>query len=196
MPEMDGFEMTRQLMSDTRTSHIPVILLTAKAEESARLTGLEQGADDYLVKPFKKEELIIRIRNIIRKREMLTKKNATKILGDGIFDNMKSIDQEFLKKVNKIIEENMENIQFGVEILASEAGMSRSNLFRKIQALLDITPVQLIQELRFKRAILLLKKGYNISEVAWRVGFNNQANFSTSFKKQFGCSPREYIKGT
>jgi AraC-like DNA-binding protein len=109
---------------------------------------------------------------------------------------MKSIDQEFLKKVNKIIEENMENIQFGVEILASEAGMSRSNLFRKIQALLDITPVQLIQELRFKRAILLLKKGYNISEVAWRVGFNNQANFSTSFKKQFGCSPREYIKGT
>jgi signal transduction histidine kinase/DNA-binding response OmpR family regulator/ligand-binding sensor domain-containing protein len=194
MPEMDGFEMTGQLTTDHRTSHIPVILLTAKAEDTDRLTGLELGADDYLVKPFKKEELFSRIRNILRKREVLTKKNSGRIMEDFAFEELKSIDQEFLQKVNKIVEENMEDEQFGIERLAREAGMSSSNLYRKVQALLDITPVQLLQELRFKRAILYLKKGYNISEVAGRVGFKNQANFSTSFKKKFGCSPREYIK--
>jgi AraC-like DNA-binding protein len=195
MPEMDGFEMTGQLATDHRTSHIPVILLTAKAEDTDRLTGLELGADDYLVKPFKKEELLSRIRNILRKREMLTKKNTGRIVEGTGFEELKSIDQEFLQKVNKIVEENMEDVQFGVEKLASEAGMSASNLYRKVQALLDVTPVQLLQELRFKRAIQFLKKGYSVSEVARLVGFYNQANFSTSFKKKFGCSPREYMKG-
>jgi len=195
MPEMDGFEMSQRLTTDPRTSHIPIILLTAKAEVSDRLEGLEQGADDYLVKPFKKEELVIRIKNIIRKREILTKNSTGRIMVDSRFEELKSIDQEFLQKVHKIVGENIEDVQFGVEMLAKETGMSASNLYRKVQALLDITPVQLIQQLRLKRSIQLLKKGYNVSEVAWRVGFKNQANFSTSFKKQFGCSPREYLKG-
>jgi signal transduction histidine kinase/DNA-binding response OmpR family regulator len=195
MPEMDGFEFTRQLTSDQRTSHIPIILLTARTHVKDRLAGLEMGADAYLVKPFKKDELLIRVKSIIRKREILTKKNTGKMMADARFDEITSIDQEFLQKVQKIVEEKLGNEQFNVEALASEIGMSASNLYRKVQALLDITPVQLIQQFRFKRAILLLKKGYNISEVSWRVGFKSQANFSTSFKKQFGCSPREYLKG-
>ena len=192
MPVMDGFAMTGKLKKDERTSHIPVILLTAKAGQSHKIEGLETGADDYLTKPFDAKELLVRIQNLIDQRKLLRKKFAGNIQLKPSEVTAKSIDEIFLGNVMQAIEQNMEEDEFGVEELAKEVAMSRSQLHRKMIALIDKAPSDLIRQTRLMRAKeLLQKKIATPSEVAFKVGFNSHTYFSKCFKEEFGISPGE-----
>ena len=193
MPKMDGFEMCSKIKTDERTSHIPVIMLTAKATREDKIEGYETGADDYIMKPFEPEELKARIRNLIEQRKRLHehfKKN-------GIFEldqtRIASVDKKFLENVFNIITENIPNASFNVESLTQKLNLTRAVLHRKIVSLVGQPPVELIRRIRLTRAAdLIQKKSGNISEIALDVGFNNPAYFSESFKKQFGITPSEY----
>lgn len=193
MPHMDGFAFSRNIRSDVRTSHIPIIMLTAKAGLDDKIDGLETGIDDYLTKPFSSRELKVRVRNLISQREQLKKRFSTSTIIKPSEVSTVSIDQEFLQKVIRTIEEHYEDDQFGVDKLASEIGMSVSQLNRKLNALVNQPPGQLIRSLRLQRAADLLKQNSGtVAEICYKVGFNDQSYFSRAFKKQFGCSPSEY----
>ncbi|MCI4669756.1 MAG: ATP-binding protein [Bacteroidia bacterium] len=195
MPFMDGYELAEALRSEERTSHIPIVLLTAKASESSKLHGLSIGVDDYLFKPFSSAELKVRVKNLIEQRKRLREKFKTATVIRPSEVSMNSVDQDFLGKVLKCIEENMANPLFGVDLLAEEAGMSVSHLNRKLNALIDQPGGQLIRSLRMQRAQELLEKNVgNISEIAYMIGYSNPTHFTRSFKKQFGYSPSEFKK--
>ncbi len=192
MPVMDGFAMTEKLKKDERTSHIPVILLTAKAGQQHKVEGLETGADDYLTKPFDAKELLSRIKNLIEQRRLLRKKFAGTIQVKPSEVSAKSIDEIFLSNVMQSIEKNMDEEEFSVEKLAKDVTMSRSQLHRKLVALIDKSPSDLIRQTRLLRAKeLLQKKAATPSEVAFKVGFNSHTYFSKCFKEEFGISPSE-----
>jgi DNA-binding response OmpR family regulator len=192
MPIMDGFTLTQKLKKDERTSHIPVILLTAKAGQAHKLEGLNTGADDYLVKPFDAPELILRIQNLVNQRKLLRRKYAGDILLKPSEVAVKSTEEVFLQKVMEAIESNMSEEDFGVEELARQVMMSRSQLHRKLIALTGQSPSEVIRNTRLLRAKdLLQKKSATPSEVAFRVGFNSHAYFSKCFKEEFGISPSD-----
>ena len=195
MPRMDGFQLCEKLKTDERTSHIPVILLTARASEGSKLKGLETGADDYIIKPFNSKELEIRIRNLIDQRQKL-REQFTKDISLAPKDiSVTSADERFLNRAIEIIENHMDEPEFGVEIFASEIALSHSQLYRKIHALTNQSPVEFIRILRLKRAASLLKREYgNVAEIAYEVGFTNPSYFAECFKKLFGKSPSEYAK--
>lgn len=194
MPKMDGYQLCKQLKTDERTSHIPVILLTAKAASEDKIEGLETGADDYIKKPFDEQELKIRIKNLIEQR----KKLREYFIKGGIFnpdDNkISSVDKKFLNKTVQVITEHISDPLFGVEAFARELAIGRTTLHKKIVALVGEPPSELIKRIRLSKANHLLKnKTGNISEIALEVGFNNPAYFSECFKKQFGVSPSQYL---
>lgn len=192
MPIMDGFALTQKLKEDERTSHIPVILLTAKAGQTHKLEGLTIGADDYLVKPFDAPELMTRVQNLVNQRKLLRRKFAGEILLKPSEVAVKSTEQIFLQKILTAIEINMSEENFGVEELAKELYMSRSQLHRKLVALTGQSPSELLKNTRLLRAKeLLQKKSASPSEVAFQVGFNSHAYFSKCFKEEFGISPSE-----
>jgi DNA-binding response OmpR family regulator len=196
MPEMDGFQLCRCLKDDERTSHIPVIMLTARAGEEDKISGLLTGADDYLVKPFSKRELVVRIRNLIRIRRRLWERfRSMKAVIKPSEIIAASIDQQFLKKVVHIVEEHMDDPEFSVEELSRHLGMSRSQVHRKLTGLTGLSASKFIRWVRLARAADLLQKNAgNLAEIAYRVGFNSQSYFIKCFKEQFGCSPSEYRK--
>ncbi len=195
MPVMDGFAMTEKLKKDERTSHIPVILLTAKAGQRHKVEGLETGADEYLTKPFDAKELLARIQNLINQRKILRKKFAGEILLKPSEVSVNSADEVFLNKVMQAVEKNMSEDDFGVEELAKEVAMSRSQLHRKLVALTGQSPSEVLRNTRLLRAIeLLQKKAATPSEVAYKVGFNSHTYFSKCFKEEFGVSPSEVYK--
>jgi signal transduction histidine kinase/DNA-binding response OmpR family regulator len=192
MPVMDGFVMTEKLKQHECTSHIPVILLTAKAGQQHKLEGLETGADDYLTKPFDSKELLLRIQNLVNQRKLLRKKFAGEILLKPSEIAVNSADENFLNKVLQAIEKNMGEEDFGVEELARAVMMSRSQLHRKLIALTGQTPSNMLRNTRLLRAKeLLLKRAATPSEVAYQVGFNSHTYFSKCFKEEFGISPGE-----
>jgi signal transduction histidine kinase/DNA-binding response OmpR family regulator len=200
MPEMDGFELCETLKKDERTSHIPIILLTAKAGQRHKVEGLETGADDYLTKPFDEQELLVRAKNLVEQRRKL-QAHFAKMASQGnngmipLTPNevaVTSTDQRFLEKVSAAIEQNLDNEFFSVEDLASEVAFSRSQLHRKLKALTGKSPNELIREFRLCRAKELLEKGAgNVSEIAMEVGYNSLSYFTRSFKQAFGVSPSE-----
>ncbi len=190
MPLMDGFAMTTKLKKDERTSHIPVILLTAKAGQPYKLEGLETGADDYLIKPFDAKELMIRIGNLLQQRKLLRKRFAGEILMKPSEVAANSTDEKFLTNVMQSIEKNMSEEDFGVEELSRKVAMSRSQLHRKLIALTGQSPSEVLRHTRLLRAKeLLQKKAGNPSEIAYQVGFNSHSYFSKCFKEEFGVSP-------
>ncbi|MEP7377465.1 MAG: ATP-binding protein [Chitinophagaceae bacterium] len=194
MPVMDGFAMTEKLRKDERSSHIPVILLTAKAGQQHKIEGLETGADDYLTKPFDANELLARIENLVNQRKLLRKKFAGTIQLKPTEVSVKSLDEIFLIKTMKAVEENIGEEDFGVEELAKEVTMSRSQLHRKLSALIGKSPSDLIRQTRLFRAKeLLQKKSSTPSEVAFKVGFSSHTYFSKCFKEEFGVSPSEVV---
>lgn len=196
MPTLDGMALTRLLKADEHTSHIPVILLTAKAGQPDRLQGLETGAEAYLTKPFDAAELRLVVTKTIAQRQVLREKFGREIRLGLSEVEAPSIDDLFLQKVLSCIEENLDDDLFGVEQLAAGVNMSRSNLFRKLDALLGKSPTVLIRELRLSRAKALLEKGAgNTTEVAFMVGFNTPAYFVKCFTDEFGVSPGEVRKG-
>jgi DNA-binding response OmpR family regulator len=194
MPQMDGFELCGRLKSDERTSHIPVILLTARASAADKIGGLEFGADDYIIKPFDTKELLVRVKNLIQQRSLLRKKFSQQItfVPDEIATT--PVDISFLQKAKNIIEGHIADEDFSVELLAKNIGMSRSQLHRKLRALTDHSTSEFIRTLRLQRAAYLLQqKHLTVTEVAFEVGFNNPSYFAACFRKQFGKLPSEYM---
>jgi DNA-binding response OmpR family regulator len=195
MPVMDGFILCEKLKTDERTSHIPVILLTAMASDIKKMEGLETGADDYIIKPFNDKELKVRTRNLIEQRRKLREYFSRNLSISPKDIAVTSADEKFMIRAMDIIEKSMSNPEFGVNIFGKEIGMSHSQLYRKIHALTNFTPVELIRIMRLKRAASLLKQKYgNISEVAYETGFSSPSYFSDCFQKQFGKSPTEFIE--
>ena len=195
MPKMNGYEFSNSIRGDEKTSHIPLIMLTAKAGIEDKIYGLESGADAYLTKPFSSKELRVRVKNLIHQREQLRKRFSKSTIIKPSEVSEVSADQKFLKKVIKCIEDNFENENFSTEKLSEEVNMSISQLNRKLNALIDQPAGQLIRSLRLQRAADLIKQDAgSIAEICYRVGFNDQAYFSRAFKKQFGYSPSEFKK--
>ncbi|MFC2112585.1 response regulator [Bacteroidota bacterium] len=195
MPKMDGVEMCKKLKMDERTSHIPVLMLTAKATVESRIEGLETGADAYMTKPFNLKELIAQVKTLIEQRKKL-REQFTMETDVGLSDiAVTSVDEKFLKKAIKIIEDNFGDCEFDVTALTEEMGMSRMQLFRKIKALTDQTPSEFIRTIRLKRAAQLIKKKFgNVAEITYEVGFNNLSYFAKCFKELYGVSPSDYAK--
>jgi DNA-binding response OmpR family regulator len=193
MPVMDGFELCRRIKSDERISHIPVILLTAKADMDSKIEGLEFGADDYVTKPFEARELQIRSKNLIEQRKKLREKFSALIdLGPADIAAT-SMDEQLLQRLLAVFEEHIEEPEFSIEQLARQIGMSRRHLNRKIQAITNLSTTDFIRSLRLKRAAGMLQNASGtISEIAYRVGFNNLSYFSRAFRKQFGRLPSEF----
>ncbi len=193
MPEMDGYELCKKLKTDERTSHIPVILLTAKASVEDKLEGLETGADDYLQKPFNSKELAARISNLITQREKLRKRFSRELFLQPKDIAITPADEKFLTRAMDIIEKNLSDPDFSVEIFGEEIGMSRVQLYRKIKALTDQSVSDFVRTMRLKRAAKLLKmKSASVTEICYEVGFNNLSYFAKTFKDLFGVSPSDY----
>jgi signal transduction histidine kinase/DNA-binding response OmpR family regulator/ligand-binding sensor domain-containing protein len=192
MPEMDGYELTRALKHDEKTSHIPVILLTARAASESKIEGLETGADDYLTKPFDAEELVVRIRNLIEIRRELRKKfSVGTVLKPGEV-SVPSMDDALLKRIMEKVEENMGDEGFGVEELTRLVALSRRQLQRKILSLTNLSPGGFIRYMRLQRAHALLQKNAApVAEIGYQVGFSSPAHFSSAFHRQFGIPPSE-----
>jgi DNA-binding response OmpR family regulator len=193
MPGMDGFTVCEKIKTDTRTSHIPLILLTARADAESRITGLETGADDYIAKPFDIKELRVRIHNLIEQRNLLRKKfsQQTTFIPEDIATNR--IDQSFLKRAKGIIERHLSDSDFTIEQFANEIGFSRIHLYRKIHALTDHSTQDFIRIIRLQKAAYLLTHSEaTVSEIAYEVGFNNLSYFTRRFHEHFGVIPSKF----
>lgn len=199
MPKMDGYQFCNAIRINEKTSHIPLIMLTAKSALDDKIVGLESGVDAYITKPFSAKELKATVKNLIHQREQLRKRFSKSTVIRPAEVSTFSADQAFLGKTIKIIESNYGDDQFSVEMLAENVNMSLTQLNRKLNALIDQPPGQLIRSFRLQKAAELLEeKAGSVSEICFKVGFSDNAYFSRAFKKQFGVSPSEYpdqVKG-
>jgi signal transduction histidine kinase/ligand-binding sensor domain-containing protein/DNA-binding response OmpR family regulator len=194
MPGMDGIELCKRLKTDECTSHIPVILLTARAGMESKLEGLETGADDYIIKPFETKELIVRVKNLIDSRRTLRERFSKELTVSPSDITVTSTDEKFLQRAIEIVEQHIDDSDFKTENLSWEVGMSRSQLHRKLRALTDQSTTEFIRILRLKRAAYLFKQhSGNITEIAYQVGFNKPSYFTECLRKQFGLLPSEYV---
>lgn len=216
MPEMDGNKMTHILKEDIRTSHIPIILLTAKTSINDQEEGYDSGADSYLTKPFSAKLLHSRIRNILSGRRRLadyivqknisqfetsadeqqTSPKATEEKEDAMTCQISNLDKKFLEKLNKLIENHISTDDLDMAFMTDKMAMSHSTFYRKVKALTGMSANEYIKKAKLRHSMTLLKKGeYSIAEVAILAGFNNLGNFRESFKREFGKSPSEILKG-
>ncbi|MGN8057708.1 response regulator [Pedobacter sp. 22163] len=194
MPEMDGFGFCRLVKSDVNFNHIPIILLTAKNTLKAKITGLELGADAYIEKPFSPEHLQVQIANLLSNRSKIKLhfETAPAGLASG---KLSAEDEKFLYRINLTISANLGNLDLDVDLLAELLNMSRSSLYRRINTLSAITPNELINTIRLKKAAEFLEQGnLKIYEIAEKVGFSSQAHFGQNFLKHFGKTPSQYIR--
>jgi signal transduction histidine kinase/ligand-binding sensor domain-containing protein/DNA-binding response OmpR family regulator len=195
MPDMDGFELCEAIKTQEITSHIPVILLTARQSTESKVKGYEIGADAYLTKPFSSPMLLARVQNLLTSREKLRQHFSGQKLTDPSILGMNAIDRGFVDKAIAIVHENIDNSQFDIDTLAEKLLMSRSQLYRKIKALSNQSVNEFINTIRMNRAAELLLAGqHSISEVAYETGFTQPNNFTRSFTKHTGVSPSEFIK--
>ena len=216
MPEMDGIKMTHILKEDIRTSHIPIILLTAKTCINDQEEGYDSGADSYLTKPFSAKLLHSRIRNILSGRRRLadyivqknisqfetsadeqqTSQKATEEKEDAMTCQISNLDKKFLEKLNKLIENHISTDDLDMAFMTDKMAMSHSTFYRKVKALTGMSANEYIKKAKLRHSMTLLKKSeYSIAEVAILAGFNNLGNFRESFKREFGKSPSEILKG-
>jgi ligand-binding sensor domain-containing protein/signal transduction histidine kinase/DNA-binding response OmpR family regulator len=195
MPEMGGVEMTDKIKSDFDTCHIPVIMLTAKSSLDDQIGGISHGADAYMAKPFSMKLLRAQIQSLLQSRDNLKKVFSANLKLEPSRIKIQSMDDRFIKKAIKIVEENIADEKFNVNELGKEIGMSRMQLNRKLKGLLNQTPGDFIRTIRLKRATQLLVDGkLNVSEVIYHVGFGSRTAFTKAFQQQFGASPAEYVK--
>ncbi len=194
MPKMDGMEVCRRLKSDIHTSHIPIIMLTARAGEANKIEGLETGADDYLTKPFSAKELMARVKNLIAQRKRLLEyyqQNERTLVPEKITTT--SLDKKFLEQVLTLLEKNHTDSNFGVTQMQRELAMSKTQLNRKLKALTRESPRDLLRNFRLKRAAqLLAQKSDTVTQIAYQVGFTNLSYFAKCFKELYGVSPSSY----
>lgn len=195
MPEIDGIELCSKIKTDIRTSHIPVVLLTALDTIQDRITGIHYGADAYLSKPFDENLLIVQINNLLNSRTALRESFAT--MQDTWEDNFEvyDLDKKLLLKAINNIEQNITNTEFTVENLSKSLHLSRTHLHRKLKSLTNQSATEFIRSIRLKQAIKLMKNGdRTINEIGYAVGFNSHNYFTKTFKKQYGKSPSQFIK--
>ena len=206
MPEMDGIELINHIRNDFSTSHIPVIMFTAKHESDTHLKAMKYGADGYMTKPFTMELLVARIDNLLEGRRRIIANMASSVPVDGGERKAKvrmapaevvitDRDEELIARVHRWLEENVADSETTVDQLAAYVGMGRTSMYNKIKGLTGKSPVELIQEFRLEKATYYLRSGqYSVSETSYKVGFSDPGYFSRSFKKHFGVSPADYIK--
>lgn len=195
MFELDGIELCKQLKSHQLTSHIPIVLLTARTAEDQQLEGLETGADDYITKPFNLEILKTRLRNLLESRRMLRERFGREILAKPHAVFKESAEDEFLARAISLVETRLSDSAFDVQAFSQEMGMSRAQLFRKLKAVTSERPLEFIQTIRLQRAAhLLLETQMNVTEICFEVGFNYPSHFAKLFHAKFGRSPKEYRK--
>jgi signal transduction histidine kinase/ligand-binding sensor domain-containing protein/DNA-binding response OmpR family regulator len=193
MPVMDGNEFCQNVKSDISTSHIPVILLTAKKSEEQMLQGLDSGCNLYLTKPFNLEVLQLSIKNLLKERKAFQEQNRKLIQVNASSVEVASLDEQLIQKAVTLVEKHLDDSEFSVEFLARELGMSRVHLYKKLQSLTGKSPIEFIRLIRLQRAAqLLLKSQLNVNEVAYMVGYNNAKYFTKQFKNEFGVLPSEY----
>ena len=192
MPVMDGLEFTKQLKTNTATSHIPVIMLTAKNLEEHRAEGYEHGADSYITKPFHSKVLLARIENLLRQRQLLKNlyqgaQEAEKEISES---HLEDRDKQFLKQLQAIIQKNLSDSEFGVEDMGQQIGLSRVQLYRKVKAMTGSSVVDLLRKARLAKARRLLEtRSMSVSEVAYEVGFSAPSYFTKCFKEEYGMLP-------
>ena len=194
MPKMDGYEMMQKIKQDEKTSHIPVILLTAKSDKDSKLEGLGLGADDYLTKPFDAKELQARIKNLIETRRLLQQKFSDETFKQKIKGKpgLNPLDEKFINKILEVIEVHLSEDEFSIEEISEEAGMSRAQIYRKLKALTGKSPSLFLRNIRLNKAKEMIhRKELSISEISYQVGFSSPAYFSRCFKEEFGYAPSE-----
>ena len=197
MPEMDGFTMLRMIKTNANISHLPVVMLTSKADVGNRLEGLERGADAFLAKPFDMQELHSVIDNLIHNRQRLKGKysGAQQQANRIEQPEVKGNDELLMERIMKVVNKNLSNSDFNVDMLTQEVGISRAQLHRKMKEMTGISTSEFIRNIRLEQAARLLREQkINVTQVAYTVGFSNLAHFSTIFRKHFGISPSEYAE--
>nr|WP_129732692.1 two-component regulator propeller domain-containing protein [Parabacteroides goldsteinii] len=195
MPKRDGLELCTLIKNDIRVGHIPVILMTARSMVVHIKEGFQAGADDYIVKPFNMDVLQTRIRSLLASREQLKKLYGKRFSPEVMGIEVKSADERFSQKLFDVIERNISNEKLDVELLCTEIGISRANLYRKLKSITELSPMELIRNKRLEMAAKLLKDSeMNVSEIAAHLGFNSHSYFSNSFKAFYGYTPTEFVQ--
>ncbi|WP_455585574.1 two-component regulator propeller domain-containing protein [Bacteroides sp.] len=207
MPEKDGMEMTKELRADMTTSHIPIVLLTAKTSIESKLEGLEYGADDYITKPFSATYLKARVENLLSQRRKLQSLYRDNLMNGGLstaaleetaseesnLPEMSPNDRKFMDKLVELMEKNMDNGDLVVDDLVREVAVSRSVFFKKLKTLTGLAPIEFIKEMRINRAVQLIETGeFNMTQISYMVGINDPRYFSKCFKAKIGMTPTEY----
>ena len=194
MPVMDGFELCKTIKSDLNYSHIPVILMTAKTNIQSKIEGMELGADAYIEKPFSVEYLQACASNLIQNREKLRRTFAQSPFVAANTMALTKADEDFIKRLNEVILANLNNPEFSMDDIADSLNMSRSNFYRKIKGVLDLSPNEYLRLERLKKAAQLLKEGEGrVTEICYMVGFNSPSYFAKCFQKQFGVLPKDFV---
>ncbi len=194
MPGMDGFELCKRIKADLNTCHIPVVLLTSKTNVQSKVEGLELGADAYIEKPFSPDFLLAQVSSLIRNRSTLKAYFSSSPVQQISSIAHSRADEIFLQKLQAAIYKHIDNPDLDVDRIATELHMSRPTLYRKIKHISDLSPNELINLTRLKKAAELLNEGVlKIYEISERVGYSSQTHFGRNFSKQFGMSPTEYI---
>ena len=199
MPNMDGIQMLDQLKNTEATSHIPVILLTAKASVESQIEALKYGADFYITKPFHTDHILASVDNLIKQRKKIFEsildpdKRVVQLKPDEVL--ITSRDEQFLKDVIRIVEAGMEDAKFNIESVADSVGVGRTTFYKKLKSLTGFAPIEFVRDIRLKRGMQLLDSGeYTISEIAYMTGFSSLGYFGTCFKEKYKQSPSEYLK--
>ena len=193
MPVMDGKEMTKRLKTDEKTSHIPIIHLTAKSDQESKIEGLESGADAYVTKPFSIQELQVRIKTLIESRRKLQEKfSKGEILAKPEVKKLSKLDQNYMTRLLEVVNSNLSKEEFSIEEIGEEVGMSRSQIYRKLKAITGKSPSLFLRSVRLTKAKEMIQnKEATISEISFKVGFSSPAYFSRCFKEEYGYSPSD-----
>jgi len=195
MPDVDGYEFCKRIKKDERTSHIPILLLTALHSKEHEIQGLSSGADDYITKPFDISILQTKIENMLQARRSLKEKYTREMILKPSDITISSPDERFLRKAIEVVERNISNTDLDIEHFAKEVGVSRMQLYRKFNALTNMTVKEFIRSIRLKRASqLLLEKKMTVTEIAYAVGFKDLSHFRKCFHREYGMSASEYIR--
>ncbi|WP_338873788.1 two-component regulator propeller domain-containing protein [Spirosoma sp. SC4-14] len=194
MPQMDGYELTHRIKNHAATDHIAVVILTAKAAHSSRIEGLQEGADDYLAKPFHLDELHLRLRNLISHQQKLRDQYRQQFAQPDMPSPLNVVEDAFLQGVYQLLETNLQDPSLSVDWLADQVAMSRKTLYRKIHSLTQLSPHDLIRQYRLRKAADLLRAGHNASQTAYQTGFKSPSYFTIVFKEFYGKTPTEFIE--
>ena len=195
MPGMDGIQFCEKAKNSPETNHIPFIMLTAKAGTDDKLEGLKTGADDYITKPFDKQELKLKVSNLLERRKSLQERLKAELLMEPESGHMVSQEERFIGRLKSILEQHLTNSELSVDFLSKEMGLSRVQLYRKIHALTNLSVVEFVRTIRLKKAKMLIEQNWGtVSDIAYEVGYNNLSYFSKNFKEMFGKSPSQWLQ--